>query len=127
LTDLTENTILTLDEAAAHLRVTTRWLANHAGEWGGVKLGKYWRFIREKIDGRLSEEADREMVLRNPPAGGRQEYHGSGAVRLRQPRRRHPGLDRGQAALGGPTDDPFDLLSGRYGKIKALGGVHRKV
>jgi hypothetical protein len=52
--DDTEDTLLTVTEVAARLRVEASWVYTHADQLGAYRLGKYLRFSWERVLERLN-------------------------------------------------------------------------
>jgi hypothetical protein len=95
--------MLKAEDVARLLNLPLRWVQNNAEKLGGVKLGKYWRFDHGCLLAKIGE-----MVLRNQgPEGGEASNPGR-QVRLRDKRRRNPGIHRSQKKGKNPHD-PFPL------------------
>src|SRR3974390_3142117 len=99
---LDDKPMLKVKDVASKLNVTERWVQNNATRLGGIKIGKFWRFDIGRLSAKIGE-----LVLRDSGQEHRGEVDHSGRkIRLRQRRRRNPGLDRSQKK----AKDPYDIF-----------------
>lgn len=98
--------LISLEEAAAYLGVSIRWLRDHAERFGGTREFGKLKFFREILYGRV-EATQREMELRI-------QVSGETIRELRLPDKgRGQGRRRKRKRTGQEIHDPHDLLGSR--------------
>jgi len=63
-TNIDADEILILDEAAAHLRISSSLIYKNPKKWGGRKIAGQWRFRKSELDKIFAQEEAIEDVLK---------------------------------------------------------------